>query len=173
MLGCSKPSRASSPALVPNAHVVLPWSPTPSQSLHLVGWLPTREEQPETQQVLYADDTCLVTCVWTLPQTRSSLEPDLCRPARLGSRPTWWPPPGGRGLLLGSNGVKHELDPSELTFETLRKQWLARDEGRWSDAVAEDIDIDLLERNLELTPNDRFIQLQRMLQIYFSRPREL
>ena len=35
-----------------------------------------------------------------------------------------------------------------------------------------DIDIDLLERNLELTPNDRFVQLQRMLQIYFSRARE-
>jgi len=75
--------------------------------------------------------------------------------------------------LLRSNEVEHDLDPAELTFETLRKQWLERDEGRWGDAVAEDIDIDLLERNLALTPNDRLVQLQRMLQIYFSRPREL
>lgn len=78
--------------------------------------------------------------------------------------------PGRAGLR--SDGVEHDFDPAELTFESLRKQWLARDEGRWSDAVAEDIDIDLLERNLELTPNDRFVQLQRMLQIYFSRPRD-
>lgn len=68
--------------------------------------------------------------------------------------------------------MEHDLDPAELTFETLRERWLARDEGRWGEAVAEDIDIDLLERNLALTPNDRFVQLQRMLQIYFSRPRD-
>lgn len=67
--------------------------------------------------------------------------------------------------------VRHELDPAELTFESLREQWLAKDDGRWADAVAEDIDIALLERILELTPNDRFVQLQRMLEIYFSRPR--
>mgnify|MGYP001468946523 CR=1 FL=1 len=67
--------------------------------------------------------------------------------------------------------MERDRDPAELTFESLREQWLARDEGRWSDAVAEDIDIDLLERNLELTPHDRFVQLQQMLQIYFSRPR--
>lgn len=36
--------------------------------------------------------------------------------------------------------------------------------------VAEDIDVALLERNLELTPHDRFVQLQQMLQMYFSRP---
>ena len=68
--------------------------------------------------------------------------------------------------------VLHELDPAELTFESLREQWLAKDGGRWADAASEDIDIALLERNLELTPNDRFVQLQRMLQIYFSRPRQ-
>ncbi len=68
--------------------------------------------------------------------------------------------------------MEQDLDPAKLTFESLREHWLARDEGRWSDAVAEDIDIDLLERNLELTPHERFVQLQQMLRIYFSRPRE-
>jgi hypothetical protein len=63
-------------------------------------------------------------------------------------------------------------DPGELTFERLRALWLARDEGKWAAAVSEDIDVDLLERNLELSPNDRFVQLQQMLAIYFSRPRE-
>ncbi|MCR9166283.1 MAG: hypothetical protein ACE37F_06350 [Nannocystaceae bacterium] len=68
--------------------------------------------------------------------------------------------------------MERDLDPSELTFESLRTHWLERDDGRWTDAVAEDIDIDLLKRNLELTPHDRFVQLQQMLRIYFSRPRE-
>ena len=68
--------------------------------------------------------------------------------------------------------MDHDFDPAELTFESLRERWLARDEGRWTEAVAEDIDIDLLERNLALTPHDRFVQLQQMLQVYFSRPRE-
>lgn len=78
--------------------------------------------------------------------------------------------PGFAGLR--SHRVERDLDPAKLTFESLRKHWLERDDGRWSDAVAEDIDIDLLERNLELTPHDRFVQLQQMLRIYFSRARE-
>ena len=65
-----------------------------------------------------------------------------------------------------------DQDPAQLTFERLRAIWLDRDGGKWADAVSEDIDVDLLERNLELSPNERFLQLQQMLAIYFSRPRE-
>lgn len=82
-------------------------------------------------------------------------------------------PLNSTGARLQSDvDAEDDLDPAELTFERLRELWLARDDGRWSAAVAEDVDVDLLRRNLELTPNDRFIQLQRMLALYFSRPRE-
>lgn len=64
-----------------------------------------------------------------------------------------------------------EHDPAELTFERLRELRLGRDDGQWAEAVAEDIDIELLERNLELSPSHRFVQLQQMLAIYFCRPR--
>jgi hypothetical protein len=41
----------------------------------------------------------------------------------------------------------------------------------WDAAIAYGIDVTLLERNLELTPSERLLQLDDMLQLFFAAQR--
>jgi hypothetical protein len=57
------------------------------------------------------------------------------------------------------------MDPSELTFETLAAEQRARGGPAWRAAIDAGIDVTLTERNLALTPDERLMQLDAMLQL--------
>jgi len=57
------------------------------------------------------------------------------------------------------------MDPAELTFEALAAEQRERGGPAWRAAVDAGIDVSLTERNLSLTPEERLIQLDAMLQL--------
>lgn len=57
------------------------------------------------------------------------------------------------------------LDPAELTFETLAADQRQRGGPAWRAAIDAGIDVTLIERNLELTPEQRVAQLDAMLKL--------
>jgi hypothetical protein len=57
------------------------------------------------------------------------------------------------------------MDPAELTFEALAAEQRARGGPEWRAAVDAGIDVTLTERNLALTPDERLMQLDAMLQL--------
>lgn len=57
------------------------------------------------------------------------------------------------------------MDPAELTFEALAAEQRMNGGPAWRAAVDAGIDVTLTERNLELTPHERLVQLDAMLQL--------
>lgn len=57
------------------------------------------------------------------------------------------------------------MDPAELTFEALAAEQRDRGGPAWRAAVDAGIDVTLTERNLALTPDERLMQLDAMLQL--------
>jgi hypothetical protein len=57
------------------------------------------------------------------------------------------------------------MDPADLTFETLAAEQRTRGGPAWCAAVDAGIDVTLTERNLALTPDERLMQLDAMLQL--------
>jgi hypothetical protein len=57
------------------------------------------------------------------------------------------------------------MDPVDLTFETLAAELRGRGGPAWRAAVDAGIDVTLTERNLALTPEERLMQLDAMLQL--------
>lgn len=57
------------------------------------------------------------------------------------------------------------MDPAELTFESLAAEQRQRGGPAWRAAVDAGIDVTLIDRNLALSPNERLEQLDAMLQL--------
>ena len=57
------------------------------------------------------------------------------------------------------------MDPAELTFESLAEEQRHAGGPAWRAAVDAGIDVTLLERNLELSPDERLAQLEAMLRL--------
>jgi hypothetical protein len=57
------------------------------------------------------------------------------------------------------------MDPAELTFASLAEEQRLEGGPAWREAIDAGIDVTLLLRNLELSPDERLAQLDAMLRL--------